>query len=390
MTLAPAIMAGLRLAQVPMELAHQSSEVMSPPLMTSSDDMLGMTSVMGAKGGPSGWSNAITAGFVYGTVHVVGPDHLGTLMTLAVAASKEGAFRVGAMWGLGHSFGMVLIGVIFCIFHGIVKFNVESWEHVGDYVVGVSMILCAIYFFLRESQFLERKSDGTYVQKGCACHGPGGHQEATTSHHAASHLMAPATFSRDSSNSSKSSSNRVRFRGCSDPGCTDDACDDAEAVLSCAECVTPEMEPEPEDDEEAERMPLVPKGDNATDSEPADGAGEWKSFGSRDVNGWCLGMVQGICCPIGMIGISFLAKLKALEVLGFLLTFLVVSTFGTASLALGWAHLTSRGIGVSISPRAVYRASCFFTMSLGVTWIIANATGVLEKLDYTAGMHGHD
>jgi high-affinity nickel permease len=52
------------------------------------------------------------SGLVAGTVHVVsGPDHLAAIAPLS-AEGKTGSWRIGFRWGLGHSSGVLLVGLI--------------------------------------------------------------------------------------------------------------------------------------------------------------------------------------------------------------------------------------------------------------------------------------
>mmetsp|Transcript_66456 Transcript_66456/g.210095 ORF Transcript_66456/g.210095 Transcript_66456/m.210095 type:complete len:166 (-) Transcript_66456:92-589(-) len=106
----------------------------------------------------------------------------------------------------------------------------------------------------------------------------------------------------------------------------------------------------------------------------------------RGAKGAVLGIFQGLCCPLGMLGVSCLANLLTAGIAGSLLVFMCMSAFGTAFLAMAWAWLTANSLGTKVSPRVIYRASCGFTLVLGVAWVACNHAGVLEKLDYTEGL----
>lgn len=302
---------------------------------------------------PTWQANALIMGLIYGLIHVVGPDHLGTLMTLSAATTPQRAFKVGAAWGLGHSFGLVFVAGAIMTLHHFVQVDVETWEHYGDYVIGLSMVLCAAYFMCRESAFLVQQKDGTFVPQPCACH-----------------ASTPTTHSRrrnrkdrrgdDGSSSDRSDSKKHSF--CSSYNHSD-SCSSAEE--GCCESI-----------------PLVPR-------EPQEVFEESSQQWNRDAKGAAIGMLQGFCCPLGMVGMTFLATLSAVGAVTFLFTFLIISAFGTASLAAAWACLTSRGIGTTVSPRAVYRTSCCFTMCLGILWIVANYCGFLDKLNYAEHIHAH-
>jgi len=253
-------------------------------------------------------------GLLYGLVHIISPDHLGTLMTLSTVASNQSAFKAGAAWGLGHSVGMVMVAGICIMLHHFVKLDLELWEHFGNYFIGVSMVICSLYFILRESSFLKEEADGSFVAQPCFCHGP-----------AACH-----------------DGDEKEVEAASPPSETD-------ALL---------------------RLPRH----RAEESQ------------GRSWMGALLGLCQGICCPVSMVGVTFLAGLPARGIVAFLIVFITLSAFGTAALAMGWAFFTSKGLARNVSTRTLYRASCGFTLSLGVGWLVANSLGVISKLDYAEGL----
>jgi hypothetical protein len=50
-------------------------------------------------------------GLGFGVVHVLtGPDHLSALATLS--ANDTNAFLLGVQWGIGHSFGLVVVATV--------------------------------------------------------------------------------------------------------------------------------------------------------------------------------------------------------------------------------------------------------------------------------------
>lgn len=59
---------------------------------------------------------SISLGFFAGALHVVsGPDHLTAVAPLNIKPSLPG-FAYGLLWGLGHSAGVCVIGLLFCFF----------------------------------------------------------------------------------------------------------------------------------------------------------------------------------------------------------------------------------------------------------------------------------
>jgi len=306
--------------------------------------------------------NAVLMGLVYGLLHVIGPDHLGTLMTLSAAAAPARAFSVGAAWGFGHSFGVVFIGAVFVSFHHMAPAHLDAWEHYGDYVIGLSMMLCAAYFMLRESAFLQQEKDGSIVAKPCACHG----------HFKPAPPPIPHRRSRD----------KIKENCCDFPKSRSrEFCGAFSAGGNCEHVEHDHEEGQLHENQCCETTPLVVKDTDVTAESLPETWGEMLCAG-RSMRGAIIGIFQGFCCPMGVVSLPFLANLSATGVFGFLFTFLIVSALGTATLAMCWAALTGRGIGSNLSQQVVFRGSCAFTMALGVLWIIANYYGLLEKLNY--------
>jgi len=312
---------------------------------------------------PEHLGQALLMGLLYSFLNILAPDHLGTLMTLSTVMSRERAFHVGVGWSLGHSLGMAVIGGIMLCVHRFCsgRVNVEKWEHYGDYLIGASMVACALYFICRESSFVVQDADGSYVQQPCECSGIGPNRKLKH--------PTPKGGKRD-------------FWQLDAQGW--------QALDTCEPCGADE---EGTDEEAAPLVPELPK------PEPERGAAAASSTQQeaedqdtvRLLSSACLGVLQGLCCPVGLVGISFVARLRPAGLIGFLVVFILMSVFGTAALTAGWAQLTSCGIGSNVSARLIYRGSCCFTLVLGLTWITATYFGFLSKLNYTEGsmqMHG--
>jgi hypothetical protein len=99
-----------------------------------------------------------------GVFHVLtGPDHLSALATLSANVGNIQAFYLGVRWGLGHSTGLLLVGVVLILItlgndddpvevpHGVTKFF-ES-------LVGVFMIALGVYGIRRA---LEKRRKAVY------------------------------------------------------------------------------------------------------------------------------------------------------------------------------------------------------------------------------------
>merc|ERR1719265_2538058 len=80
------------------------------------------------------------------------------------------AFKVGVASGLAHSMGMILIALLFIPLQRLV--SVDGWDRLGHYAIGVSIMVCGLYFFIFGHRFLEEKDDGSIIAKPC-CVGNG-------------------------------------------------------------------------------------------------------------------------------------------------------------------------------------------------------------------------
>jgi len=287
----------------------------------SSGSMSGMS---GMSMSSSGQMSAVLMGLMCGLLHAVGPDHLATLVTFSTLMEPMQAARVGAAWGLGHSIGIISIAfLILCI--GRLPFvHIESWEYYGDYVIGASLIVVATYFIVKEDEYLEMQDDGKIIVRGCACH-----------------PQAPDSRLPDKA------SRRKGKKFCTDFSQSSSSNDEEEAL---------------------ETTPLVGSGDQMTSD--------------RDVQSGLVGMLQGFCCPMGLIGMGYMAGRTPVEIFVFISVSVVVSILGTAAIAATWAYLTTSNIASDVNPRFIYRCSCALALILGVTWVVLNYMDILDQVNY--------
>ena len=80
---------------------------------------------------------AAITGFLAGTIHVwSGPDHLAAIAPLAVRKQRRG-WLPGARWGLGHSAGVAVVGLLSLWLRDLLPVNLLStW---GERLVGVML-----------------------------------------------------------------------------------------------------------------------------------------------------------------------------------------------------------------------------------------------------------
>ncbi len=77
-------------------------------------------------------------GFIASIAHVVtGPDHLAAVTPLAIDSRKK-SWMVGFSWGLGHTIGMLLIGLSFVLFKGLLP--VEAISKYSETAIGTLLI----------------------------------------------------------------------------------------------------------------------------------------------------------------------------------------------------------------------------------------------------------
>ncbi|HXI52957.1 MAG TPA: hypothetical protein VNH84_15685, partial [Candidatus Saccharimonadales bacterium] len=87
---------------------------------------------------------AILTGLLAGGVHVLsGPDHLAAVAPLAV--QDRSAWRSGLRWGLGHSSGVLLVGVLSLLLRGLLPLDTVS--SLAERLVGIVLVGIGIWGF---------------------------------------------------------------------------------------------------------------------------------------------------------------------------------------------------------------------------------------------------
>lgn len=318
--------------------------------------------------------HALVVGTIYGVINAIGPDHLCTVLTLVVSLSPKEAFFVGTWWGIGHTIGIIVLGVVFGILGGVTHGNFnDSWECWGNFFIGGSMVLLACYYFAREPHYLQEREDGTFEVHSCECHkflaapkDVSTLQESvpppvSVDVNGAMQTLKKDPAQRDLLKKSHANNRPKHFctmRNC----CPDNDCCNHGGVQARTEAAVPDCH---------EHTPLLP-------SESTTGIQtQWSFYGTM------LGIFQGLCCPVGLAGITAMLNLSSVsEVVAFVAAYFVLSFFALAVLAAGWAWLVNRGADRFISQKTVYRLSCSITFTLGVAWIVMNIFGHADSLDY--------
>jgi hypothetical protein len=86
---------------------------------------------------------AVFTGLLAGIVHVwSGPDHLAAIAPLAVRRPKR-AWAPGARWGVGHSAGVALVGLLSLLVRDMIPVKlISSW---GERFVGVLLVAIGLW-----------------------------------------------------------------------------------------------------------------------------------------------------------------------------------------------------------------------------------------------------
>ncbi|KAL7558997.1 hypothetical protein ACA910_010876 [Epithemia clementina (nom. ined.)] len=121
----------------------------------------------------NGVFSVIATAFTLGILHVLtGPDHLSAMATLSanVGNSHCKSFWLGIRWGVGHSTGLVIVGVVFIIFGAAQhnggddsSFTIPSTvSQVFDAIVGIFMISLGAYGIFKARRNKYRSLKNTY------------------------------------------------------------------------------------------------------------------------------------------------------------------------------------------------------------------------------------
>lgn len=101
-------------------------------------------------------------GLAAGAIHVLtGPDHLAAIAPLSVE-SKKSTWLIGLKWGLGHSGGVFLIGLLALLFRELIPIDLISTY--SERIVGIVLIGIGLWgikkVFYRNIHVHEHKHDG--------------------------------------------------------------------------------------------------------------------------------------------------------------------------------------------------------------------------------------
>jgi sulfite exporter TauE/SafE len=123
-----------------------------------------------------------TTGLVAGALHVLsGPDHLAAVAPLA-ADSRRSVWRSGMLWGVGHTAGVVLVGVLALLLRSLLP--IEHLSSFSERVVGVALVGVGLWGFRR----------AVTLRVHVHAHQHGGASHTHVHAHDPSHQHAPSTL----------------------------------------------------------------------------------------------------------------------------------------------------------------------------------------------------
>ena len=134
--------------------------------------------------------SVIVAGAIAGAAHVVtGPDHLAAVAPLIAERPHQG-WRLGLRWGVGHGFGVLLLGLAGVLLRD--QIDVDLLSSYSERLVGVLLIVIGVWALWR--------SRGVVVHRH-AHHHPADehaheHQHEPGLEHAHVHVHASPTFGK--------------------------------------------------------------------------------------------------------------------------------------------------------------------------------------------------
>jgi hypothetical protein len=105
---------------------------------------------------PSNAGKLISTGIVLGIAHVLtGPDHISAIATLSANLSHREAFGLGIRWGVGHSTGLLVVGIILIVISDATQDTLvvpKALTTMFESLVGIFMILLGFYGVMRALQ----------------------------------------------------------------------------------------------------------------------------------------------------------------------------------------------------------------------------------------------
>lgn len=353
-----------------------ASETKSP---NSKASLLGKVLVKHSSLWKDSWLSSLgplTGGIIAGVLHtLISPDHLVTIITLSACQGSK-AFWFGIQWALAHLTGQATIGIVYILLRA--GTDLETYEYYMDYMVGIILVAMGIYFFTNSNKFFD--AEWAPKQATCLCHAsllpPAIEKEGSAiEKDSLVSEEGPAIVRRISKGSSTSKEVSSMCDLCGQSCAASYKDHVVDGAFLCDICITqnyctaPGFQPKAIDESTifAERVKFQ--------LEQSEANGSTRSLGAMFV-----GILQGIACPLGVVGLMFLKAYTSTEIVVFIAVFIMTDVFAVGALAMAYGVLTERFVSATVA-RAIYFTSCSLAVLLGLAWLILNATGCLESME---------
>eukprot|EP00934_Nitzschia_sp_Nitz4_P008666 Nitzschia sp. Nitz4//scaffold18_size181773//6804//7904//NITZ4_001889-RA/size181773-snap-gene-0.266-mRNA-1//-1//CDS//3329539933//8656//frame0 len=318
-----------------------------------------------------------------GVGHVLtGPDHLGSLVTLSAVSEPRTAFFLGIRWGIGHSTGLLVVGVILIARDLSQDENIEMPEGLARFfesLVGVFMLVLGVHGFHRAFRLKREMDQGSVVSEETVEENLKEDTDAVLMVDEISNPENPPAVV-DNETSQQDPEEPV---GNEDQEAGDDPAANEEKEPSSVA---------PEDTEEPVSHSHVHHQDSSeipdTDREEGDETEVanclcCKTSQRFATQVWALfaGIFHGLAGPGGVLGVIPAVQLHDAKLATvYLATFCISSTLtmGCFACLYGWFSL-----GVGKRANLEFQIHCFssgFSIFVGVAWLILSATGTMEKV----------
>jgi len=102
-------------------------------------------------------------GIIASSLHVIGgPDHLAAVTPIAIE-SKSKSWFIGLFWGLGHTAGVLLIGLLFLLFREVIP--IENISGYSEQIVGIVLVAIGVWALLKIRNGVKKKSHNNSFKK---------------------------------------------------------------------------------------------------------------------------------------------------------------------------------------------------------------------------------
>ena len=347
----------------------------------------------------------IGTGLALGVVHVLtGPDHLSALATLSanVGNHVDAAF-LGIRWGVGHSSGLLLVGITLIALSESGQESVDMPDyasHIFESIVGIFMLLLGAYGVRRawlkrpksfynvlgsEASPTKDRVVGDNVPEDGDDERPDG-IFTIGSGESANH-DSPITDNNNNSNSNnhrhhvQSRNLEIYFDGDDDPVCVPPVFhsgpNDEGGQIFTINSDGSDLEGEVAVVEQAYLDTVSPSRfrrflNNIT-----------RRISTKTL-AFCIGIVHGLAGPGGVLGVIPAVQLQNWKLATIYLTcFCVSSTFTMGCFATMYAACSSRLVGNGADIRREFQIECFsacLSILVGITWLTLLSLGKLEDV----------